>query len=59
MDHKFIEELREIGRDDKRRSELLIKGMKETLQERKEKNFIERWIWRQKNKKQIEKRFKP
>lgn len=59
MDHKFIEELRAIGRNDKRRSELLIKGMKETLQERKEKNFIERWIWRQKNKKWIEKRFKP
>lgn len=48
MDDKFIEELREISRNDKRRSEFLIKGMKETLQERKEKNFIERWIWRQK-----------
>ncbi|MDQ0496456.1 hypothetical protein QOZ95_004646 [Paenibacillus brasilensis] len=58
MDHKFIEELREISRNDKRRPEFLIKGMKETLQERKEKNFIERWIWRQKNKKRIARRFK-
>lgn len=39
MDDKFIEELREISRNDKRRSEFLIKGMKETLQERKEKTL--------------------
>ncbi|KEO76632.1 hypothetical protein MKN04_20215 [Paenibacillus polymyxa] len=58
MDDKFIEELREISRNDKRRSEFLIKGMKETLQGRKEKNFIERWIWRQKNKKRIAQKFK-
>ncbi|MDQ0046818.1 Cft2 family RNA processing exonuclease [Paenibacillus polymyxa] len=58
MDDKFIEELREISRNDKRRSEFLIKGMKETLQERKGKNFIERWIWRQKNKKRIARKFK-
>lgn len=57
MDDKFIEELREISRNDKRRSEFLIKGMKETLQERKEKLYRKMDL-ATKNKKLIARKFK-
>lgn len=51
MDDKFIKELREISRDDRRRSEFMIQGLKETLQERKEEGLIKRWIRRKKTEK--------
>lgn len=51
MDDKFIKELREISRDDRRRSEFMIQGLKETLQERKEEGLLKRWIRRKKTEK--------
>lgn len=51
MDDKFIKELREISRDDRRRSEFMIQGLKETLQERKEEGILKRWIRRKKTEK--------
>jgi hypothetical protein len=57
MDDKFIKELREIGRDDRRRSEFMIQGMKETLQGRKEEGIFKRWIRRKKTEKKISQRF--
>ncbi|SCX86849.1 hypothetical protein SAMN05720606_101282 [Paenibacillus polysaccharolyticus] len=57
MDDKFIKELRKISRDDRRRSEFMIQGMKETLQERKEEGLLKRWMRRRKTKKNISERF--
>ena len=57
MDDKFIKELRKISRDDRRRSEFMIQGMKETLQERKEEGLVKRWMRRRKTKKNISERF--
>lgn len=57
MDDKFIKELREISRDDRRRSEFMIQGMKETLQERKEESMLKRWIRRKKAAKKISQQF--
>lgn len=57
MDDKFIKELRKISRDDRRRSEFMIQGMKETLQERKEEGLFKRWMRRRKTKKNISERF--
>lgn len=57
MDDKFIKELREISRDDRRRSEFMIQGLKETLQERKEEGILKRWIRRKKTEKKISQRF--
>ncbi|WP_240636681.1 hypothetical protein [Paenibacillus silvae] len=57
MDDKFIKELRRISRDDRRRSEFMIQGMKETLQERKEEGVVKRWLRRRKIKKSISGRF--
>lgn len=57
MDDKFIKELRKISRDDRRRSEFMIQGMKETLQERKEESLLKRWMRRRKTKKNISERF--
>ncbi|MBY0205857.1 MULTISPECIES: hypothetical protein [Paenibacillus] len=57
MDDKFIKELRKISRDDRRRSEFMIQGMKETLQERKEEGLVKRWMRRRKTKKNISQRF--
>lgn len=59
MDDKFIKELREISRDDRRRSEFMIQGMKETLEERKQQNILKRWIRRKKAEKKISQRFNP
>ncbi|WP_434749925.1 hypothetical protein [Paenibacillus amylolyticus] len=56
MDDKFIKELRKISRDDRRRSEFMIQGMKETLQERKEESLLKRWMRRRKTKKNISER---
>ncbi|MDO7907788.1 hypothetical protein Q5741_15355 [Paenibacillus sp. JX-17] len=58
MDDKFIQELRDTHPEDKRRPELLIQGMKDTLQERKELNVFKRWLWRQRNKRKLTDRFK-
>ncbi|MGF6352332.1 hypothetical protein ABIE27_000228 [Paenibacillus sp. 4624] len=57
MDDKFIKELRKISRDDRRRSEFMIQGLKETLQERKEEGLLKRWMRRRKTKKNISERF--
>ena len=57
MDDKFINELRKISRNDRRRSEFMIQGLKETLQERKEEGLIKRWIRQRKNHKSITERF--
>lgn len=57
MDDKFIKELRKISRDDRRRSQFMIQGMKETLQERKEEGLLKRWMRRRKTKKNISERF--
>ncbi|WP_342552292.1 hypothetical protein [Paenibacillus sp. FSL R7-0652] len=57
MDDKFIKELRKISRDDRRRSEFMIQGMKETLQERKDEGVFKRWLRRRKIQKSISERF--
>ncbi|MCM3170824.1 MULTISPECIES: hypothetical protein [Paenibacillus] len=57
MDDKFIKELREISRDDRRRSEFMIQGLKETLEGRKAENAFKRWIRRKKEQKRITERF--
>ncbi|PYE49706.1 hypothetical protein DFQ00_105210 [Paenibacillus barcinonensis] len=59
MDDKFIKELRRISRDDRRRSEFMIQGLKETLQERKEEGVFKRWLRRRKIRKSISERFSP
>lgn len=44
MDDQFIRQLRNTGRQDKERSELLITGLKEELRQRKQENPLQRWL---------------
>ncbi|MFB5675886.1 hypothetical protein ACE3NQ_09190 [Paenibacillus terreus] len=58
MDDNFIKELRRTSRNDKQRSELLIKGMKAVLQERKEESRIKRWMRMYRDKKRLTRKFR-
>lgn len=58
MDDNFIKELRRTSRNDKQRSELLIRGMKAVLQERKEENRIKKWMRMYRDKKRLTRKFK-
>jgi hypothetical protein len=58
MDDNFIKELRRTSRNNKQRSELLIRGMKAALQERKEENRLKRWIRMYRDKKRLTRKFK-
>ncbi|CAH1205652.1 MULTISPECIES: hypothetical protein [Paenibacillus] len=57
MDENFIKELRETSREDRRRSELIILGMKETLKVRKEQGRLKRWLGFKRAEKRILRRF--
>lgn len=58
MDDQFIRQLRNTGRQDKERSELLITGLKEELRQRKQENPLQRWLRNRKRRKNTEHTFK-
>lgn len=58
MDDQFIRQLRNTGRQDKERSELLITGLKEELRQRKQENPLQRWLRSRKQRKNAEHTFK-